>query len=60
MEKRFTLKLTPEQREDVKKQSGYDVTKIELQEGQVLDDRIAPRVSRFIADLDLTKPARLG
>ena len=46
MEKKFTLKLTPEQREDVKRQIGYDVTKIELQEGKTLDDRIAPRAGQ--------------
>jgi len=43
MEKKFALKLTPEQREEVKKHIGQDVNEIELQEGKTLGDRIAPR-----------------
>jgi hypothetical protein len=43
MEKKFTLKLTPEQREEVKKYIGQEVKEVELQEGKTLGDRIAPR-----------------
>ena len=43
MEKKFTLKLTTEQREWVKKQTGKEVNEIELREGEQLGDRIAPR-----------------